>query len=819
LPFLILFLNPTDYPIRSMHRLLLVLTILVALVSTASAQSLFESLNYRDGARSHRFDVLHIAINIRFDTASRSLGGSVRHRMRSLDPALTKVRLDAAANIDLQQVSVDGAKAGYTRSGDTLDINLPKAQRYGDTFTVEITYHVVPQKGFYFIVPDSLVPTRRSQVWTQGEANDNHYWVPIYDYPNDRATSEVWVSVPTFWKALSNGKLVDLSQGSDGAYIYHYLEDKPHSSYLIMIAAGDYLVTRDTVGHTPLEYWTYREYPERVRTTFGRTPDVIKFYEGLTGIPYPWNKYAQIFIADFMYGGMENTTATTLNDYALVDQRGFIDYNPDGLVAHEAAHMWYGDLVTNRSWGHLWLHESFATYLASRYKLHKYGEDAYAKEIYDAGQSANQSDQMQGRSPIANGSGITADIYDRGSRVLHMLNRIVGEAEFWRANKLYLERNAYNLAETNDLKIAFEDATGLNLDWFFDEWIYKAGMPMYRVDRSYAGDTLKLRVRQTQPRDSLTGLFQMPVPIEFYVHGNVIADTIWVSREDETFSFPLHEKPRYMIFDAGDAIMKTLDFPRPEEELTAQLDAPRMIDRLLAVKELAVADSMKVKTTVHRRSLALRDAYMREYSPFVRQEIVEHTSVMEAGPAVEILTRALRDSAADVRRASIENFYMVADKKRRAELLRPMLEDSSYNVISAALGMLAVTDTTGMESKLRAMKGLRGRRDQFANAWLSAVAAGNYNSLIDDVADYTLPLYRNETRVQAYFALSKLQATTPAVRMSIERGLRTGTSSISMSAAAAARKHLDPEMRATLERLRDMLTGDRKDVVEKLLKK
>jgi hypothetical protein len=228
---------------------------------------------------------------------------------------------------------------------------------------------------------------------------------------------------------------------------------------------------------------------------------------------------------------------------------------------------------------------------------------------------------------------------------------------------------------------------------------------------------------------------------------------------------------------------------------------------------------MKVKNAVRRRSTALRDAFMREWSPFVRQEIIDHSSVMDPDIAVEVITRGLRDSAADVRRAAVENTYLVTDKKRRASMLRPMLGDSSYSVISAALGMLAVTDTTGMEPTLRAMKGMRGRRDRFANAWLSAVAAGNYNSFVDDVADYTLPIFSNDTRVQAYFTLSKLQATTPAVRLSIERGLRNGTSTIRMSAAAAARKHLDAEMRAALERLRDTLTGEQKEAVEKILKK
>lgn len=813
-------MNPPNISIRPMYRMLLHLVALWAIGSVAIAQSLFDNVSYNDGGRTHRFDLLHIGIDIGFDEGSRTVGGSVTHKIRSLDPMLREIRLDAADNMKFESISVDRTAARYTHRGDTLAITLPELKRYGQEFDVTIRYSVAPKKGFYFIQPDSLSPNKRRQIWTQGEANDNHYWIPIYDYPNDRSSTEVRIAVPESWKALSNGRLVEVSPvGADGRRTWHYLQEKPHSSYLIMVAAGDYLVTRDTVGTVPLEYWSYPEFPDRVETTFGRTPDIIRYIEGLTGIPYPWDKYAQIFIQDFMYGGMENTTATTLNDFALVDRRGFIDYNPDGLVAHEAAHMWYGDLVTNRSWGHLWVHESFATYIASRYRGHRYGADVFAKEVFDQGQAGLQADQFQGRNPVASGSGITANIYDRGSRILHMLRELTGEESFWRANKLFLERHAYGLVESNDLKIAFEDATGLNLDWFFEQWIYKAGMPSYRIDKSFEGNTLTLRVRQTQSRDSLTGLFQMPIPLEFHMRSGIVLDTIWVSKEDELFTFPMTERPRMVIFDAGDAVLKTVEYPRPEDELTAQLAAPRMIDRLLAVKALTDIDSMKVKSTVRRRSLALRDAFQRERTHFVRQEIVDRTSVMDPDIAAEIITRALRDSAADVRRAAAENSYLITDKSWRAQLLRPLLEDSSYSVIGATLSMLAVTDTFGLEPALRRMKGMKGRRDRLASTWLSAVSSGRYSSLVNDVAAYTLPEFTDETRVQAYFTLSKLERTTPEVRMAVERGLRSPVPTIRISAAAAARTHLDAEMRAALERLRPTLDGERKETVERILKK
>ncbi|MEO5931475.1 MAG: M1 family aminopeptidase [Candidatus Kapaibacterium sp.] len=801
-----------------MLRTSLILLALATICGSATAQSLFDRVTYK-GARSHRFDVLHIAIDVHFDDPAREVIGTVNHTIRSLSADLAVVRLDAGENMTFSRMMVDGVPARYEHVGDTLLISLPKQKVYGDTFNISIDYRVKPIKGLYFIQPDSLAPRRRHQIWTQGEAEDNRYWVPIYDYPNDHATSEVTATVQGGWKALSNGRLVSTKNNADGTSTWHYSMEKPHASYLIMLAAGDYLVTRDSADGVPLEYWTYPDMPDRVIPTFGRTPDIIRYISRITGVPYPWNKYSQIFIANFMYGGMENTTATTLNDYALVDDRGLIDYNTDGLVAHEAAHMWYGDLVTNRSWGHLWLHESYATYLAARYNGYHQGDDAFLKEMYDNGISGVNADEQNGRDPLANGRGITPNVYQRGSRVLHMLNALVGEDMFWRSNRLYFQRMGYGNAETNDLKIAFEDATGINLDWFFDEWVYKAGYPAYKVEESYGKDSVKLRIRQTQGIDTLTGLFQMPVPIEFYLRGGVVRDTVWVAQADETFSFPIQERPRFTIFDAGDAILKTVSFRRSDEELVAQLEAPRMIDRFQAVKLLTARDSsLRDRDRLRRKSLAIRDAFLKEPSWYVRDEIVEATGVLDTNVGMEIVMKALRDPSHDVRHTAVDHSYMISDKRVLAPLLRPLLADSSYAVVSSALGMLAAVDTSGLEAILRSIKGIRGRRDKLAYAWLNAESIAQYSTLVDYVVEYVSPDYTGSTRSQALVVLSRLDTITPGARSAIVRGLTDRSPVVRSSAGIAARKHLDKDMRAMLQDLRAQLTGDEKETVDKILK-
>lgn len=805
----------------SMRRVLCSLSVIVLCAAAVHAQSIFDNVSYQNGARSHRFDLLHVAIDVRFDMPRRLVIGTVEHRMRSLDTKLGSISINAGTGMVFKRIVVDGVAAQHQHNGDTLDITLPAARRYGDTFTVAIDYEISPRKGLYFIQPDSLVPTRRSQIWTQGEAEDHRYWVPLYDYPNDRATTEVRATIPSSWKLLSNGRHVSTTPGAEpGTAVWHYRQERPHSTYLIMLAAGDYLVTRDTAAGVPLEYWSYPDMPARVEPTFGRTPDMMRYLVDMLG-PYPWDKYAQVMIADYMYGGMENTTATTLNDYALVDRRGLIDYNPDGLIAHEIAHQWFGDMVTNRSWGHLWIHESYATYLAARYEGHRYGEDAFIKRIYDNGNIGVRSEVTRGRDPLASGNGVTANIYQRGSRVLHMLNQLVGEELFQRANRHFLERHAYGLVETNDLKLAFEDATGLNLGWFFDQWIYGAGHPQLNVEKNWKGNTLSLTVTQTQQRDSLTGLFAMPVPLEFHLKGRVVVvDTVWVSEQAQTFTFELPEEPKFVIFDAGDALLKTVTYPRPARELIAQVDAPRMIDRFHAVNDLLSRDAGLMVNARDRAasSEAVQAAFERERSEYVREAILDNITMLDTSAAVAIIRRGFGDPVADVRQAAVEKSFMITSTASRASLLRPMLTDSSYNVIAAALGMLAVTDTTGLEPALRSMKGMRGRRDRIAVSWLNAVLAGRYKSMADDVADYTIPPYGTDTRVQAFYVLTKLEATTPHVRTAVERGLREPSSRLRGAAASAARSHLDNDMRAMLQSLRESSSDDVRETIDEVLR-
>lgn len=816
-----------------------------ALASTAHAQAIF-GVKFK-GGRSHNYDVLHTAIDVRFDEGRREVIGSVTHRVRSIADDMSVIRFDADSAMRISRAVVANTIVKSRLVDGGLYIDLPSRARYGDTLTVTIDYRVIPSSGLHFVAPDSTNPKKRRQVWTQGEAEEHHKWVPLYDYPNDRATTEMRITVRDDWKALSNGNLISIRRNSDGTSTWHYRLDRAHSSYLMMLAAGDYAITRDTVDGIPLAYWTYPDMPERVRTTFGRTPDMMRFMTRTIGVAYPWRSYSQVIVSEFPYGGMENTTATTLSDATFIDSVGRVDYSPDGVIAHEIAHQWFGDLVTTRDWGNLWLQESFATYMAALYKGYRYGEEEFHNEMWEGGASALALDTLSGRDPIANGRGLTTNLYARGARVLHMLEQLLGNRPFWRGVQLFLARHGDGLAETSDLRNAMEDATGVELDWFFDQWIIKAGAPHVAVRRVDDGDSVRLWFKQTQQRDSLTGLFQLRLPIAVYTGKLVARDTLWMSGEEDSIAIaypvpaeastklttvdgapaplPIRldglvasylEGTRYVVVDEGQTTLKRMTFPRDRNALVMQLNAPHMLDRWEAVVAITTVDSME--RTEDWRSAALLAAFRVEPSAQVRDQIVNGVARLASPSVNDVLIAASTDSASYVRQAAVNSLYRVEDVDARARLLRARLTDSSLRVVAAAIGMLATTDTSGLFEVLMKWRGVVGRSERMAQAWVGAVASARLESLVDDVAAFARAPYNRTTRWQAIVALSALSRTTPAVRRAIVAGLDDRSSNIREAAGEAARAHLDDELREALLNARERMAPDRQAIVDAVLK-
>ena len=429
----------------------------------------------------------------------------------------------------------------------------------------------------YFIAPDAAHPEKPVQVWTQCQDEDTRYWLPCFDHPSEKQTSELIVTVPGSWYALSNGRLLEDKANRDGTRRFHWHQDRPHSTYLFTLAAGELARIDDTTDGLTIDYFVEKKDVENARRTFANTPAMVALFERLFDAKYPWSKYSQVVVRDFVFGGMENTSATTMTENIIVDRKAARDFSSDPLISHELAHQWFGDLLTCRDWSHGWLNESFATYLEMLWDEHHQGIDHYRQ-----GQIENTQfyfDERYRRPIVTNVFNQPIDLFDRhlyekGSVVLAMLRSLLGDDQFFRSLQRYVRENQERSVITQDLVAAISAETGRNLDWFFDQWVYKAGHPCLRVSWSY-DDEHKLAtvsVKQTQSITTGTAIFRMPVTIDFRRgRSRPQSFRVEITDAEHTFAFPLAQKPDLCRFDPYGGILKELDFDKSVGELRLQL--------------------------------------------------------------------------------------------------------------------------------------------------------------------------------------------------------------------------------------------------------
>ncbi len=773
----------------------------------------------RSAHTNHSFDLLHVRIEVTLDYNGRSVTGRVHHVVRLLEDSIPYITVDADPAMAIGRVTINGELTHAELDSELLRIAVGNRYRLGDTLDVVVPWSVKPSAGLYFM--GSGTSESPEQVWTQGQDNLHHHWVPIYDRPDDLTTSEVIATVPSGWKVLSNGEFRSTTANDDGTTTWWWAQRIPHATYLITMAAGPFHVARDTVDGLPLEYWVAPADSANIPATFGRTPRILRFLTSYLGVPYPWNKYAQVVVADFMHGGMENTNATTLTTGVIVEP-GSVDYSPDGVIAHEIAHQWFGDLVTNRDWRDRWLHESFAEYLELRALQDLYGDDRFIDDYRRHRGTATSFDRSADRSPLVGPIGATANIYYRGAVILHMLNRLIGDDAFRLGCRLFLERNRHANVETEDLRRAFEAASGHSLELFFRQWIYGAGHPVLSVTTDLRGTTLIVNVDQKQPYDSTRGLFTLDLPISIAcVDGRHVDTTVAIRSAQNRFEIALPAPPRYTAVDPDWTIFKELEYRQPVGELLAMLAAPRPTVRIDGATGIQIRDTGELRANAerHRWVTQVMFAYQHETSPTIREELLRAAAHI-GGPTQyhQILTHATSDTARDVRRTVIELADQMPEADLRMRLLRPFLDDVSDVVASEALVTIVHHDTSGLEPTLRRLKGVRGRRGRVADVWLSTVMAGHFTRFIDDVAEYTRSPFGTNTSSYAFDVLGALGQPTGSVVAAIEHGLRSDDVIIRAAAAICTRKLMGPEVRAMLTRLRNSVSGDQRATVEALLR-
>lgn len=713
----------------------------------------FAALPTQHYARTRSYDVLHYILDIAINSSEQTCAGDVTIRLVPLRTQFDRIQLDAGP-MTISNVRIGARRVSFTHTGDTLAIETGKPYGLQDTIVLTISYSVKsPEKGMFFISPDSGYPYHGYQVWTQGEGEYNHYWFPCYDYPNDRATSEMFVTVDHGMTAISNGKLIDMKRNSENRTVrYHWREGVPHVSYLISLVVGEYVEVKDSLGILPLPYYVYPGQGENAFRSFGKTGKAIEYFSKMTGCPYPWEKYSQTVISDFMYSGQENVSAATLTDNTIHDARAHLDYSSDGLVAHELAHQWFGDYITCNDWSHAWLNEGFASFFENMFVAYDRGHDDAARELANDQNTVVNIDAGDRRRPmVCNRYGNPMELFDsriygKGAIVLSMLREYLGEELFWKSIRLYVEKYSNGCVETNDFKRTIEEATGYNLYWFFDQWVYHAGYPEFEVRSLWdqPSRTEYLTIRQRQKIDSLTGLFKVPVDIELWVNGNPDLYPVMIETAETTLTFPAYQQPQLILFDKGNRVLKKVRFEKSMGELIFQLQhADEVADRQQAIEELRwyTADEKAVQALI---TAAFGDQFWA-----VRQDAVWLLGDSRLVGVSDSLILLYGDRDSRVRKAVVSVLGNFPGAPVLSLLQHAFEKDSSYVVQEAALRSLVRVDSVRGRNYID--QGLqKDSQDEIIRmAALQSLASRTDVDVMDVLAMQTHPGHSVRTRIKA----------------------------------------------------------------------
>ena len=654
-------------------------------------------------ARDRLVDVQHIKLQIAIDPEAKRIEGTVRTTFAPINDGVATVEFDAV-EMEISSVEIQGRrnKPSYSYEGERLRIQLGR-RKAGERITTIVRYSASPRRGLYFVGPDEGYPDKPLQVWSQGQDEDSRHWFPCVDFPNEMATSELVVTVPKPLTAVSNGRLVRVSERGRKR-TFHWRQEQPHVAYLISVAAADFAEITDEVDGVPLQYYVPKGREADGKRALGRTPAMVRFFSEVIGEPYPYAKYAQVVVSDFIFGGMENVSATTLTDSVLQDRRAHPDFADagDGLVAHELAHQWFGDLLTCRDWAHGWLNEGFATYFDALFAERNRGVPAMRNEMRINAESYMREDAQRYRRPIVNNvynepiDLFDRQFYEKGAWVLHMLRFELGDTLFWKTIRHYVAKHKGGNVTTPDFQRAIEEATGRNLDAFFDQWVYGAGHPKLTVAFEWddTAKQAKLSVKQTQSTEHNTAeVFHAPVLVDFTSEKASQSFRIRLTEREQSFYFPLSDRPKMVRFDVGGWLLKSIEFKRSQEQLLYQIEHDDdILGRIDAAKALA-------KLGTKEAVAALKKAVLGDAFWAVQAQAASALGALGSEEALDALLACVDVRDRRARRGVIGALGEFRDEPpasrgaRAAEALERVLRegDASYYVEAAAAAALGKT--------------------------------------------------------------------------------------------------------------------------------
>ena len=736
----------------------------------------------------HDFDTRHIALDLRFDWDHEQLNGVETFVFKPLLAGLRAIELDAAEMTITSVKTAPGSALKFQMNLPTqkLRIELGRPYQPAEEITLVIDYHTNgPQTklaglvgaALRFIKPTPEDPTKPKQIWSQGETEYNHYWFPCYDHPNDFFTSEITATVEKPFSVISNGKLLETKDNKDGTRTFHWKIEQPHASYLTSIVVGEYVPIVSEYQGIPIMTNVYPSEVKEGKAATARLTEMVKFFSEKTGLKYPYAKYAQTMARDFG-GGMENISATTQTDNMIHDARTELDSNTDGLQSHELAHQWFGDYVTCRDWSDIWLNESFATYFQAMWDEHKLGSDDFLYSDVKANQDAYLTAWKQGnRHPIVTKNYANPDAvfdtyaYPRGGAVLHMLRQTLGEENWWKAINYYLTKYANQPVETEQFRIAIEESTGQAMDWFFDEWLYKMGHPIFRVTQDYdpATKVLKLSVEQLQAIDTTSqfpqvALFQTPVNIEIGTQSGTRLERVQIlPKKQQSFSLVVDSKPLLVNFDYHGTLIKELLFDKSTEDLSYQMTRDEdVLGRIWALNQLQRRVALATTSDAEKQQIAFELAKVATQDKFwgMRANAATALADLKTPGARSALIAATGDPDARVRARAIASLASSKDPSL-ASLYMKLLNDQSYAVIKNAAFALGATMSPEAYDALVKLLNLPSWRDNIRASALSGLGELKDKRALDIALRYAARGNANQVRAAALRLLGRIGSDSP----------------------------------------------------------
>ncbi|MEL6986643.1 MAG: M1 family aminopeptidase [Bacteroidota bacterium] len=665
------------------------------------------SLPVYNPSYSKEVDLIHTKLDLKFDWENQYVIGKAWLTLKPYFYELEELTLDAKV-FDFKKINIKGNSAPlkYDYDGMRVTIDLGKKYNRDQEFVLEFDYVAKPNegpeggsaaitsdKGLFFINPLGEDKEKPMQIWTQGETENNSRWFPTVDKPNERCTQEITLTVQDKFETLSNGVLVSSTKNTDGTRTDYWKMDLPHAPYLFFIAVGDYAVVKDKWEGLNVDYYVEHEYKPYAREIFNHTPEMLSFFSDITGVKYPWQKYSQVICRDYVSGAMENTTAVIFGDFVQKTDRELIDNSNDFIVAHEMIHHWFGDYVTCESWANLTLNEGFANYGEYLWFEHKYGKDYADHHRVNELNGYLGSAFQQGVHPLIHYSYndkedmFDAHSYNKGGLVLHMLRSYIGDDAFFAGFKKYLEDNAFSAVEVDELRMAYEEVTGKDLHWFFDQWFLGAGHPVLKIDKDYNATegSLQINVEQTQDPEKMVPVFVMPMIVDIYDDaGNPSRHEIVIDKRKQSFNIPMGSEPKLVMFDPDGSLLFEKKYEASKEENEFQYTvAQRYLGRRSAIRGL------RGKTEAQATFVnALKDPHWT-----LRQMGIQNLGLADNADLMNtIKNMAMNDAHSSVRAEAIGKLATTGKPEFASVFESVINSEKAYSVIASALEGLGKLD-------------------------------------------------------------------------------------------------------------------------------